>query len=104
MSVKRRDFCKLGLAATLAGTATGAASRARAESHPGRVPGESAASSAVNPCRPERRDGTGGSHRPAIGCRKCEEACNNASRLPPPGRPFSDRRVLRQRRRPTPSR
>lgn len=35
-----------------------------------------------------------------IGCRKCEEACNEANGLPEPDRPFSDRSVIRRRRRP----
>ncbi len=35
-----------------------------------------------------------------IGCRKCEQACNRANRLPMPEKPFDDRWVLRERRRP----
>lgn len=35
-----------------------------------------------------------------IGCRKCEEACNEANRLPRPDQPFDDRWVFRDRRRP----
>jgi len=105
MSAHRRKFLKLALGATVAGAAPG---RARADSDSASVLVEAATSSAINPCR---RDGAAESGRPAIGClvdttlcigcRKCEEACNSASRLPPPERPFSDRRVLRQPRRPT---
>ena len=36
-----------------------------------------------------------------IGCRKCEEACNRANRLPRTAESFSDRGVLRDFRRPT---
>jgi Fe-S-cluster-containing dehydrogenase component len=36
-----------------------------------------------------------------IGCRKCEEACHRANRMPQPERPFSDVTVLRSERRPT---
>jgi len=36
-----------------------------------------------------------------FGCRKCEEACNRAHGLPEPDRPFTDRTVLRQERRPS---
>jgi formate dehydrogenase iron-sulfur subunit len=35
-----------------------------------------------------------------IGCRTCEEACNRHNELPRPARPFSDRTVLREHRRP----
>ncbi len=35
-----------------------------------------------------------------IGCRKCEEACNRANRLPMPDKLFDDLWVLRERRRP----
>jgi len=34
-----------------------------------------------------------------IGCRKCEEGCNNVNELPPPDRPFDDLSVLDNRRR-----
>lgn len=37
-----------------------------------------------------------------IGCRKCEEACNRANRLPRPERSFADRHVPREHRRPNP--
>jgi len=36
-----------------------------------------------------------------IGCRECEYACNRANSLSQPNRPFDDRTVLRQERRPT---
>jgi formate dehydrogenase iron-sulfur subunit len=35
-----------------------------------------------------------------IGCRKCEEACNNANRLPRPSKSFTDKATLRKKRRP----
>jgi Fe-S-cluster-containing dehydrogenase component len=35
-----------------------------------------------------------------VGCRKCEEACNNANHLPPPHVSFDDRTVLDIKRRP----
>jgi len=35
-----------------------------------------------------------------IGCRKCEDACYEANRLPRPEKPFDDRWVFRNRRRP----
>ncbi len=34
-----------------------------------------------------------------IGCRKCEEACNQVNQLPPPERPFDDLAVLEETRR-----
>lgn len=37
-----------------------------------------------------------------IGCRKCEEACNQVNTLPPPDRPFNDLSVLDEKRRTTP--
>lgn len=36
-----------------------------------------------------------------IGCRKCEEACNQVNELPKPDRPFDDLGVLEQKRRTT---
>ncbi len=36
-----------------------------------------------------------------IGCRKCEEACNQVNELPNPSRPFDDLNVLDQKRRTT---
>jgi Fe-S-cluster-containing dehydrogenase component len=39
-----------------------------------------------------------------IGCRQCEEACQRANELPQPPRPFTDRTVFRERRRPGPER
>ena len=38
-----------------------------------------------------------------IGCRKCEEGCNKANKLPAPEKPFSDMSVLDKRRRTTPT-
>ncbi len=35
-----------------------------------------------------------------IGCRKCEEACNRRNNLPRPEKPFTDKTVFRDRRRP----
>jgi formate dehydrogenase beta subunit len=35
-----------------------------------------------------------------VGCRKCEQACNEVNALPPPSRPFDDLTVLDQKRRP----
>jgi formate dehydrogenase beta subunit len=35
-----------------------------------------------------------------IGCRKCEEACNQVNHLPEPDRPFDDLTVLERKRRP----
>ena len=35
-----------------------------------------------------------------IGCRKCEQACNQVNRLPPPTESFDDLRVLDRKRRP----
>lgn len=35
-----------------------------------------------------------------IGCRKCEQACNQANHLPPPDRSFEDPTVLNKERRP----
>jgi formate dehydrogenase beta subunit len=35
-----------------------------------------------------------------IGCRKCEEACNQVNKLPPPDRPFDDLTILDRKRRP----
>ncbi len=35
-----------------------------------------------------------------IGCRKCEEACNRRNNLPRPEKPFTDKNVFRERRRP----
>ena len=35
-----------------------------------------------------------------VGCRKCEEACNQANHLPPPDMPFDDKRVFDTKRRP----
>ena len=34
-----------------------------------------------------------------IGCRKCEEACNEVNDLPPPQKPFDDKSVLEEERR-----
>jgi formate dehydrogenase iron-sulfur subunit len=34
-----------------------------------------------------------------IGCRKCEEGCNNVNELPPPDQPFDDLTVLSKKRR-----
>lgn len=35
-----------------------------------------------------------------IGCRKCEEACNRANKLPRPDNPFTDQTVFSEKRRP----
>jgi formate dehydrogenase beta subunit len=35
-----------------------------------------------------------------IGCRKCEQACNEVNHLPPPATPFDDARVFDDQRRP----
>ncbi|MBF0452990.1 MAG: 4Fe-4S dicluster domain-containing protein, partial [Candidatus Magnetomorum sp.] len=39
-----------------------------------------------------------------VGCRKCEEACNQANHLPPPDISFDDKRVFDTKRRPDDSR
>lgn len=38
-----------------------------------------------------------------VGCRKCEQACNQANRLPPPRVPFDDLCILDRKRRPIPT-
>ncbi len=35
-----------------------------------------------------------------VGCRKCEEACNEVNHLPGPARPFDDLTLLDRKRRP----
>lgn len=37
-----------------------------------------------------------------VGCRSCEEACNKANNLPPPDKPFDDKSVFEEKRRPSP--
>jgi formate dehydrogenase iron-sulfur subunit len=36
-----------------------------------------------------------------VGCRSCEAACNKEQKLPPPDKPFNDKSVFEEKRRPT---
>jgi formate dehydrogenase iron-sulfur subunit len=87
----RRSFLKTGLAATAALTASqlGATEEAAPDSS-GQGPAETQQPHAA--CLVDTTL--------CIGCRTCEEACNRRNELPRPLRPFSDRTVLRERRRP----
>ncbi len=86
MSVDRRDLIKLLLGTTVAGSVVGRSKEAR---------GEKGSKESVVPQVACLVDTT-----LCIGCRKCEDACNRSNRLPRPKQPFSDRHVLRERRRP----
>jgi formate dehydrogenase iron-sulfur subunit len=64
------------------------------------VAGKSLAGSEAVPAEQEEQVGTLVDTTLCIGCRQCEDACNRRNKLPRPLRPFSDRTVLRQFRRP----
>lgn len=91
MRYDRRSFLKTGLAATAALTAgrLGATEEAPADSS-GHDPTATQLPHAA--CLVDTTL--------CIGCRTCEEACNRRNELPRPPRPFSDRTVLREHRRP----
>jgi len=88
MSMNRRGLFKMAAAALLTASTTALPDRAKAEES------RSAAADVHAGCLVDTTL--------CIGCRKCEEACNRANRLPAPQRPFQDKTVLRQNRRPTP--
>ena len=85
MSMNRRKFLGLaGTAAAVAATATPA--KAAGNHHFTGHPGAKAVLFDATEC---------------IGCRKCEEACNQVNELPKPERPFDDLTVLDAKRRTT---
>ncbi len=83
MSINRRRFLELGLGAT-------------AISLPATASGQSGQESELRSQVGCLVDTT-----LCVGCRKCEEACNRSNRLARPERPFTDRHVFREERRPT---
>lgn len=89
MDVTRRGF--LGLTAIAAAGSRPALARS----------GDSEADQAERPLHPDAQVACLVDTTRCIGCRKCEEACNRANRLPRPEKPFTDQWVLRQERRPS---
>lgn len=85
MGINRRNFLKLAAAA--AGGAT--------VSYAGEAPKSGTEPAAHMGCLVDTTL--------CIGCRQCETACNTRNKLPKPDRPFADRTVCRQERRPTDS-
>ncbi|MBW2730778.1 MAG: 4Fe-4S dicluster domain-containing protein [Deltaproteobacteria bacterium] len=89
----RRDFLKTALALTSAGAAAGAA---KANAAPASAP-----TAAKDKDAPSAHVGCLVDTTLCVGCRKCEEACNKRNKLAQPKKPFSDREVLRDARRPS---
>lgn len=80
MTIKRRDFIKVGLAAACL-TETGKAEGAGQEEN--------------------NQVGCLVDTTLCIGCRQCEDACNRRNKLARPSAPFNDRTIFRRERRPT---
>ncbi len=85
MIINRRLFLNLTAGASAAATGVAVVPEAKAQSGRGRRETQVGCLIDTTAC---------------IGCRKCEEACNNANRLPRPDKPFTDKTALRKRRRP----
>jgi len=91
MRVNRRLFIKTGLA-TLAGSAVSAQTP--------KTDAKTATDPSSEPTKQSVHAGCLVDTTLCIGCRKCEEACTRNNNLPRPEKPFTDKTVFRERRRP----